>query len=170
MPSKSGASSVGDFKKGPKAIELPSGNRMVLRKMGLQAFVASGAIPNELLSPIQSEIDKAKSKNKAPNPVDVATTLDVNQMDTMMKTMESIVVTCAVEPAVHPIRDEDGELIPLSDRDSELLYVDELEEEDRVFIFQYVTGGTKDLASFRAQLSGFMALVPGQQDVAVPTV
>lgn len=168
---KSGASSVSDFKKGPKAIELPSGNRMVLKKAGLQALVASGTIPNELLGPVQSEIDKGKGRSKKPNPFDVANKLDAGQMQQMLDMMENVVVMCAVEPRVHPIpRDESGNLLPIDFRNPEVLYVDELEEEDRMFIFQYVTGGTKDLASFRAELSGLVATVSGREDVAVPAV
>lgn len=165
MPSKSGASSIGDFKKGPKAIELPSGNRMVLKKAGLQALIASGSIPNELLGPVQSEIDKVKGKKKIekPDPLDIASKLNPEQMNQMLKMMETVVCVCAIEPQVHPIpRDDDGDPLPLNDRDETKLYVDELEEEDRVFIFQYVTGGTKDLATFREQVAGFMAVVSGQ--------
>jgi hypothetical protein len=53
-------------------------------------------------------------------------------------------------------------------RDDELVYVDEVAEEDKMFLFQVVTGGTTDVESFREELGSTMDDIRGRQDVELP--
>ena len=147
-------SSVSDFKRGPEPVELPSGHFITIKKVGLQALIAGGQIPNELLGMIQSAIDKGKGDEK--KIIQKAVALDADKMNQMIDLMNNTVCFCAQDPEVHPVPKDDEA------RDPEKLYIDELEEEDRVFIFQYVTGGTRDLESFRAEHGRIVATVSGQ--------
>lgn len=77
-----------------------------------------------------------------------------------------------VEPKLHPMvwteedlelelcdPDEVGDEITEDRKDDDTLYVDELDEEDRMFIFQWVIGGTDDIARFREEASTDLASV-----------
>ena len=57
---------------------------------------------------------------------------------------------------------EDREAIEAA-KDDDLLYVDEVEDEDKMFIFQWTTGGTADIATFRQQASTSLAAVASGQ-------
>jgi len=47
----------------------------------------------------------------------------------------------------------EGERIPFDDRSPEFLYCSEVDFEDKMFIFQYAVGGTRDLERFRQEYS-----------------
>jgi len=56
-----------------------------------------------------------------------------------------ICVEAVIEPKVHAVPAEGEE------RNDELLYVDEVDLNDKAFISQFVMGGTRDLAQFRGE-------------------
>jgi len=80
----------------------------------------------------------------------------------MMQTLDSIAVYCFLEPKCHNIPEE-------GDKDPELLYVDEVELDDKMFLFQAATGGTKDLERFRAEQGGRVEGVQPRPNKPRPT-
>lgn len=142
-------------KKASPFLTLPSGQTMELKKVAFSAFIAAGIVPNSLMGIVQSSIDKGKE-------VDVSTlTKDMSQVNDMMKMMNDVVCFCAVNPEVNPTPAED-------ERSDDLLYVDEIDDEDKMFIFQWCTGGTSDVAQFRAESSDSLAVVQSGKDVVLP--
>ena len=87
----------------------------------------------------------------------------------MMEMMDRAAVMCMINPDLHPaLTDEDvtawnlkhpDEMVEDKEelRSDEVLYVDELDDEDKSFIFQWLTGGTSDLEQFRKQQSANVA-------------
>jgi len=82
----------------------------------------------------------------------------------MYALVDQIVVELAVNPQVHPLptHDEDGDELEDDDavqaeKDDDLLYVDEIEDEDKMFLFQWCTGGTEDVATFRSEAQASLA-------------
>lgn len=153
------ASKASDFKnRRSTTLELPSGLRMFVRNPGgLRMFMAGGMIPNSLMPLVQKAVDKGRK-------VDMEDVVKDGQVDDqlvedMMSLMDTIVVKVAVEPEVHPVPENEDE------RDDELLYADEIEEMDKMFIFQWVTGGTRDLAQFRKEYTSSVASVSGGSEV-----
>lgn len=138
-------SQVGDFKKRLGGVmELPSGLIMKLRNPGgLSVFLSNGTIPNSLMEIIQGHIDAGQGVE----PKDIATPegMDPKLLAEMIETLDSITMTCAVEPVIHPKPESE------EDRADDKLYVDEIPDDDKMFIFQWVTGGTSDLETFRKQ-------------------
>lgn len=138
-------SSIADIKNKKYAIlELPSGITLKVRNPGgMSAFMTNGTIPNSLMGIIQ----KSVTQGTTPAPEEILPEGGVDaQFITELSTMlNNILVMCAVEPPVQPVPEDEA------DRDDELLYADEFPEEDKMFIFQWVSGGTKDLESFRGQ-------------------
>lgn len=187
MPSKSrsgnpatrAASSVSDFKSTPVRGDLqtlPSGKTARVRNRGMKAFLRLGVIPNSLLSIIEEALAKGQPPDMEKLKDDNGN-LPLATVDDMYTLMDAVAVDCFVEPRVYAVptqedlmeynivNPEDELERPEDLRKDELLYVDELDDEDKMFIFQWVTGGTRDVARFRRELEADLAAVPGVKNV-----
>lgn len=142
-------------------IELPSGNYMRVRRIGMQTLMATGKMPNALMNIVRSAVDKGTGMDG----VDMADVVgDEKQLAEMMKFMDDLCCMVSVDPKVHPIPKNEA------DRDDETLYADEVDMDDKSFLFQLVTGGTTDLEQFRAATDANVAAVSGLQNVELPAV
>lgn len=151
-----GATSVADWKKPDLPVELPSGKKIRIKRSSFQAFIKFGIIPNGLMAEVQSALAKGVEP-------DIAKLAAGDEAITEMIAMvDNVIVFVAIEPRVYPLPSGDEE------KDDNLLYVDEIDEEDKMFIFQYVTGGTKDIAQFREEATKSLADIPGITAVARP--
>lgn len=139
-------SQIGDFKKRlGGTIELPSGFVVKVRNPGgLQAFMMNGTIPNSLMPIIKNALDAGK----APDPKDLMLKngeLDPSLFKAMGEMLDAVALQCIVNPTIHPVPASEDE------RSDEQLYVDELPFDDKQFLMQWMSGGTKDLETFRQQ-------------------
>ena len=115
----------------------------------MQVFVKQGMVPNSLM-PI---ITEAMSKGRAPKNEDLNLESNPELLNEMMELMDQIAMYCVIEPQLEPTPvDEAGKPLPPSARNAEVLYVDDVDFNDKLFIFQYAVGGTADLAKFREEL------------------
>jgi hypothetical protein len=150
--------------------QLPSGNYIRIRKIGMQGFMKLGMIPNALMPFIEKGVNKGKGAAPAPNELDgemMASMLtDQNALREMAEFFDKMVVAVCAEPTVALIPMKNGEEL---ERDPDQLYVDEIDEEDKSFIFQLCTGGTTDVEQFRAERDSAMELVQGLPDLQLPT-
>lgn len=153
------ASSAAQFKRAKGPIELPSGLYMELKKPGLLALAKDGIIPNSLMGIVDAGIQAGK----APEPAEILGKggVDLTEMENMVN---NVICEVAVDPEVLPLIDPET-MEPWTERDEDQVYVDDLEETDKMFIFQYSTGGTRDLEQFRRESADLLAPVSGQQAV-----
>ena len=152
------ASSVSDWKKRPDPIELPSGKFMVVRPTSLMTFIQTGQIPNTLMSTITGAIGKKKSEKDTMDEI----MKKPEDLQKMFDAVDLFLTLVAIEPEVHPLPANS------SDRDDDLLYVDEIDMGDKMYLFQRSIGGTTDLETFRRELAGGMDLVQQREDVEQP--
>lgn len=148
-------SRVSDFKKKsggnePRDLELPSGLRCSARRVRLDNLLAGGKVPNALLPMMRGAL---VGKRADLSKVDVTEEM----ITEMLKMTDMVVVECVVEPPVFAVPANE------SDRDDELLYVDEIDLVDRQFIFQWALGGVTDLARFRGDTEAIVATLPAGQ-------
>lgn len=155
-------SQIGDFKKRIGGVfELPSGMVVKMRNPGgMAAFMKSNIIPNSLMSTINQSL-------KSGQEVDMSEIVKDGQVDEgilsdMTDLMDNIAAMCIVEPDVQPAPGVEA------DRDDEVLYADEISDEDKAFIFQWVSGGTTDLEQFRRGLKKNVDAVSAKQGAARP--
>jgi len=150
-------SSPSDFKKRRSAtLELPSGMIARLRNPGgMRVFIGRGTIPNSLMPIVKGSLESNAESGQA---VAQQMAADVNEdlIQDMMNMMDEIAVTCFVEPRVYPVPDNEA------DREDDLLYADEIDDEDKMFIFRWVSGGTSDVERFREEQKRDVAAVAGQ--------
>lgn len=166
--------SVEEWKKEAQGVplDLPSGKTCLVRPVGMQVFMQRGMIPNVLM-PLVTEGLKGKQ------PEFKMDDMDMGKITEMMQLFDDVTVFCVAEPHVWPtpkwtdneaeeglchIR-EVGQPKPFEERDQGRLYVDEVDDDDKQFIFQFVVGGTRDLESFRKDKESRMAHLRSVPDV-----
>lgn len=143
-------------------VELPSGNFMRLRKVGLQTLMKVGIMPNSLMEIATKSVSKGTGYSDVSNDDLAVLASDPKKVAELADFMNKMVVFVAQEPEVLPMP-EDG-----VERDDDLLYIDEVDDEDKAFILQVVMGGTTDLEQFRKEHSASMDAVRGREDVELP--
>jgi hypothetical protein len=185
------ATSVAEFKKRKKGItlHLPSGLSVVARRVDLTTFLQRGDVPNALLEIVEEALNKGKrmdaSKMVAKDGDD--TEVDMDMVNEMFETVNAVCVQSLVNPTCRPsvwteadaAEDEIpedssiGEEIPEEERDDDQLYDDEIDPEDKMFIFQWAVGGTDDVATFRKESEAELASLasvekPGKKSKRAP--
>lgn len=178
---KKQASSTADFKKRKKGSPLPlpsSGLTVLARRVQLRQFLEQGDVPNPLLEVVQEALDKG-AKMKPEKMMGDGDSVDLEMVREMFITVNAVIIRSVVDPPVHPmvwteqdledelIDDEElvGETIPDSwqEEHDDILYVDDFDDEDKMFIFQWAIGGTGDLATFREESKESMAALARKQ-------
>lgn len=161
-----GVTTASQWKNQVKAhpVQVPSGNTCLMRKVGLQVFVSQGMIPNSLMPIVQAAI----TKGQPPSQKDLEKLPSETLMNDMIDLIDKVTLFCVMEPRVHSVPiDDNRQIIPIGDprRHSDVLYVDEVDLEDKMFIFNVAVGGTTDLERFRQESSAHVEAVPGREDV-----
>lgn len=164
-------------------VELPSGNVARIRRVGLPELMASGVVPDTLTGIAQSHVDKAKGK-KAKQVDESALMQDVmkdkKKLSDMMDLFDKATVLCVQEPKVLYYKDDSGEVLDDAEREQaaqkagfdhaeDVLFSDEVDQMDKMFIFNFVAGGTRDLESFREQYGESLAGLERGSNVEVPS-
>jgi len=137
-------------------VKLPSGKAMRIKKTGIMDLAHDGLVPNALMSIIMTSVQKGQQ----PKVEDILS--DKIELSAMFEMMDNAVIKMALEPQVHPLPEEGKE------RRSDRLYIDQIDEEDKMFLWHIATGGTADVEQFRKQRAGLLDSLPGQSPVASP--
>lgn len=157
-------------------LELPSGSIVLLKRVDLPTLLASGAFPDELMSIVSDKIETATGKADTPKEVDPSVVHDMigdpAKLAKLFDAVDKVLPIVVAQPPVlnhkRPVLDESGvpvslaatEVIPEEQRVDGFVYTDTVELEDKMFIFQFTVGGTKEVAEFRSELSATVADVP----------
>jgi len=153
--------SVADFKQPAIEVELPSGKTIALRRLGLTQLMAEGLLGDELSGIAQKAVDSGKGMT-AEDGAKLAQ--DPSKVRAMLEVFDKITVRTWVRPRV-----VDGTDVPEAERDDATLYADEIDIEDKIFTFNYASGGSADLVRFREQFGeslGGLSAVEGMVDPA----
>lgn len=153
-------------------LEVPSGNTCLARPVGMQVFLQQGMVPNSLMPIVNAAINEGKQFSLK------ELDLTPEKITDVMTLVDAVVCFVVTEPKVYPTPmrptgDGEGdtafqEPVPVEERDDSRLYVDEVDLEDKMFIFQFSVGGTRDVERFRAEQAALVEPLPGQQDVPSP--
>lgn len=159
-------------------LELPSGNVALVKRPGMLEFIKKGLVPDTLMP----TVDEAVRKGKGLPPAQTTELLkDPTKIAAMEEMTDRVLCTVVVEPQVTFFKYTEeqeaageipegfnvGDDIPEDERDEDLLYSDDVDLEDKMFIFQYAVGGTRDLERFRRESGiGVGGLRPEQESGA----
>lgn len=165
-PKKKSVTTAKQWKRPAEELELPSGNVCLVRRPGMRAFVEGGHVPDLLTDLVQKAIS-GDDKNALKEVRSAAA--DPKKFGQFFEMMDMIVLKSVVQPKVLPAVDDDGNEIPYEVRDEEAIYVDDIDQDDKMFIFNFAVGGTRDLERFReeqAELMGSLQSGSGVEDEA----
>lgn len=170
----------------PMELELPSGNTCLAIRPGAQGLIKAGLLDSldQLTAMVQREqIDPHDPKKQVQSAVN---SLAANPKDLLegLEMVDRAVAFVVKEPAVfldEAELDADGKPLfvvtgqdnagqPIrkpvfKKRDPDKVYADEVDLEDKMFIFQWAVGGTADLARFRQESADLVGNIPTIQDL-----
>lgn len=141
---------VGEWKKDSSTfstLKVPSGKTMRVKRVALESLIAGGKVPNSLLPMMRNASRGQRTDVNIDN-------VDEVQVVEMLALMDLVICDIAVQPKVHAVPDSETE------RRDDVLYIDEIDPEDKGFLFQWAVGGTSDVAKFRHELSERMGALP----------
>lgn len=140
-------------------LELPSGNRArVRRTLNLMKMLKAGRIPN----PLQGLVQDMVNQNRAAPDMSKATPESMQQM---LDLVDSQIPIIFIEPKVERAPeghdpDIDGPFVP---SDPNAVALDDIDIEDRMFVFTFAQGGPSEVASFReGQVAALASLGDGE--------
>jgi len=148
----------------PMELELPSGNTCLAIRPGAQGLIKLGLLDSldQLTGIVQREhIDSKDPKKQLQAAVN---TMAANPKELVegLEMVDKAIAHIVQQPRVYLDEYEDdgeGGKVALP-RDPERVYADEVDLEDKMFIFQWAVGGTADLASFRKESADLMGNIP----------
>lgn len=177
-------------------LPLPSGNTCMVKRPGMEKILGAGVLPDNMTSMALDYVKTAQTgkpqdhKSKGGDP-DIDPEMmekfmkEENAIENIFRAFDRVTAMCVIEPKclwhLRPKINEDGsdvlddsgkpiyEEIPEKERDEDILYTDEIDIDDKTFIFNFVVGGTRDVEQFRLQYGDAMATVQPSEDVELPT-
>lgn len=133
---------------GLEDLTVPSGQLCLIRRPGVQGLVVAGVLHS--VDSLTSIVDKKhviKGTNGKPDDINVESLMsDPNGLQDVMSVVDRVVCYCVVRPEIHETPKEDVK------REPGVIYCDMIDVVDRMFIFAFVVGGTRDLETFRRGL------------------
>jgi len=148
-------------------LEVPSGQLCLVRRPGIAGLVKAGVLDSldALTGIVQTDhIERVKSGKGEISKEDIAALAgDKAKLLEALELADKVVEYVVVQPSVFraiardetgkPVLDEDGKESPLSeaDRMPGQVYTDMVDLMDKMFIFQFVVGGVRDLETFRKE-------------------
>lgn len=153
------ASSISAFKTRHKGIPLPLPSGLVVRakRVELKTLITKGSVPNPLMEVVSEALRKGQAADIEKMVGVDEDEIDLDTVNDMFDLVSRIIIESVTEPKVWP-EPAEGE-----ERDEDLLYVDEFDADDQMFIYQWACGGTSDLEQFREEARADMATLAKKQ-------
>lgn len=169
MPAKNAKNKYNLGSAGSNLVDLPvpSGSLCQVRRVGPAGLMAAGLIDNlDVLGQlVQTEhVDRVAGKQSDQVEQMKALSGSAEGIRAAMTLMDKVTCYVVVQPNITMPPEDPKEV-----RDPACTYADSIDLEDKMFIFQFVMGGSNDLAEFREGLGknlGDMAAQPAVQDPA----
>lgn len=147
------------WKKKGEEVDVPSGKVALCRRVSPDIFLRKGVLPNALM-PLVKE---ALKTGKAPDLEEAD--IKIDDVEDVLKMYDHVVKHIVIEPklTLPPEKDEHGEEV--EERDPDKLYTDEVDFEDKVFLFNWAVGGTADVEQFRKESQENVGALRSGEDV-----
>lgn len=142
-------------------LTVPSGQLCLVRRPGLQGLMKAGVLHNmDSLSQVVNEKHLKRVNGKSTDEIDMTSIMsDAKSLDDVMHVMDKVICHCVVKPEIHMTPND------ITRRKPNVVYADMVDLMDKVFIFNFVVGGTRDLETFRGGLNESVGSVEAVEDV-----
>lgn len=140
----------------------PSGQRALVRRPGVQGLIIAGAL--EEVDSLSAIVDQKHIKRvKGEEQVDSESLMnDPEQIAKVIGVADRIVQYIVVKPALALAPADDA------DRKPDVLYVDAVDLDDRLFLMNYAVGGTRSAEQFRDERSAVVGSMGDGVEVQLP--
>lgn len=150
----------------PETMTLPSGQVVKARKIGLQKLIEAGVMSE---ADSLTQLIGTKHFNEKPAEVMQMALANPKAFGSLVMMIDRALPIIVVEPDVrlHVKIRESGEtvLIPVEHRESGMVYTDQIDLQDKIFLLNYAVGDLQQLAPFRGQAGDDVATVADGSDV-----
>lgn len=133
---------------GLEDLTVPSGQLCLVRRPGMQGLIKAGVLRNvDSLSQIVNEKHLKRVDGKATDEINMTSLMsDEEGMDEVLHVMDKVVCHVVVKPEIHMTPGD------VTRRQAGVVYADMVDLVDKMAIFNYAVGGTRDMESFREGL------------------
>jgi hypothetical protein len=136
-------------------LEVPSGQMCQVRRPGVEGLIRMGLL--DKVDAITSIVNEKHIKRVKGQPTINEKTLmaDPDALLTAMSTIDKVMCHVIVQPSVkRPVVAVDGveQELPESEYEPGVVYTSMIAIEDKMFIFNYAVGGSKDIEKFRNRI------------------
>lgn len=148
-----------------RPLKVPTGKVCLVKMLdSMQEFLSRGDVPNAMLPLMQQA---ATGKVEREEDVTKAVMSSPKHLADMFTLVDMIVCECVLEPPVAPVpQDGEGSIVPPHLRpDDDTLYVDYVDLEDKMFIFNYALSGVSDLEQFRQKSDSSLVALRAVEDL-----
>jgi len=146
---------------GVEDLTCPSGQRALVRRPGVAGLIAAGVLHD--IDTLSQIVDEKHVKRVAGQPVVDKDTLaaDPDALANVMHVVDRVTAYVVLRPPVKMAPND-----PTS-REDGVIYTDMVDLEDRMFIFNFAVGGTRDLEKFRRESGVALGNVDDEQGSVV---
>lgn len=139
-------------------VTVPSGQTCLVRRPGMQGLIKAGVLHNvDSLSQIVNEKHLKRIDGKASTEIDMSSLMgDEEGLEEVMHVMDKVICHVVVKPEVHMTPND------RTRRQAGIVYADMIDLIDKMHLFNYAVGGTRDLESFRLGLDEAVGSVAAQ--------
>lgn len=154
---------------GLRDLEVPSGQVCLVKRPGVEGLLTAGVLENmDVLTSLVGEkvAKKAKKSAGAAKQAEVSVEeifKDPEKAEAVLHTVNRVLCEVVIKPPIFMAPND------VTRRKSGVIYTDMVDLNDKMFIFQYVVGGSADLESFRDELSEAMGSLDPESGVEDPT-
>lgn len=130
-------------------LELPTGQLVLVRRPGVEGLMKAGVIKNldSLTSIVAKHIQTVEGKNGPQQELNISDLMEDQKLDEIVHVIDKVLCYCVVKPQVVPTPNDVTLKVP------GVVYTNMIDLLDKMFVFNYVVGGTRDLESFRGELN-----------------
>lgn len=161
-------------------LQVPSGQMCQVKRPNPRQLIAMKILDSfdQLSKLVDDKVKRVKGTPKPPSQiseVDVQAVFSRNpeKIVELLEVCDKVTEYMVVQPNVkRPVKMANGHEVELTldEREEGVVYTDQIDEVDKMFIFQYSVGGSADLSSFREQIQQSASNMADVEDVPDETI
>lgn len=138
---------------GAEDLLMPSGQLALVKRPGVEGMIKAGVLNDmDTLTGLVETTHLSKGKQ-----IDVKSlAADATNIENILHVVDRVVCHVVMKPAVFPTPND------ITSRKDGVIYADMIDINDKMFIFNYAVGGTKDFEQFRKESEAAMGSVDAQ--------
>jgi hypothetical protein len=141
-------------------VEVPSGQVCLIQRLDMQALMEAGVLTRidalTVLVDNKHVSRKAKGGKNSKKSQEMQNDLTMKQImndpekfKEVLEVVDRVIMAVVIAPKLHEVPEDND------DRKPDLVYIDTVDLTDKMFLLQYVMGGTSGIARFRGELQQY---------------